>query len=497
MRNYIFYLISLFSLYACGQKEPYLVQEDDVVKLEDSYLQVATVADSLEVPWGMAYVDNKIMFTEIKGKVKLLDLSSGQIKTILSLDHVFHRTTPGLLGIAIQKKANDPFVLLVYTEKKGDNITANLVRYTYRQDTLINPVPLLSVKGGMGHNGSRVLIDEHDIIYWATGDAADNTQAQDSTTLSGKVLRLKMDGSVPADNPIAGSYVYAWGFRNIQGLTQDDTGKIFSAEHGDAIEDEVNLIRPLQNYGWPLIEGKHDTPAELRIADSSHRTEPIKAWTPVIAPAGLAYYNNATIPEWQNSLLLVTLKTQSLRVLKLSENNTAIASQKVYFSNRYGRLRDVLVVPNGDVYITTSNMDWNPQPGFPLQGDDRILRISKTQKQTNNFISEDPLAKPSEFNGELLYKNYCASCHKANGKGVAGNFPALKSAKILENQQAFLQVLLKGTDGKKASDGVQYSQRMASFSFLKDEELAQIINYVQVNFGVRDTVTAAEIKKQR
>src|SRR5690606_14734590 len=120
-----------------------------------------------------------------------------------------HRTTPGLLGIAIQKKKDNPYVLLVYTKKDGDDITANLIRYTYQGDTLINPLPLLSVKGGMGHNGSRVLIDQQDIIYWATGDAADNTQAQDSTTLSGKILRLKIDGSVPADNPIKGSYVYA------------------------------------------------------------------------------------------------------------------------------------------------------------------------------------------------------------------------------------------------------------------------------------------------
>ena len=497
MGKYIFYFISLILLSSCVEKEPYQIQQDDVLKLEDSYLQVSTVADSLDVPWGMAYLDDQIMFTEIKGKVKLLDLTSGQVKTLLSLDHVFHRTTPGLLGIAIQKKKDNPFVLLVYTTKKGDDVTANLVRYTYQGDSLINALPLLSVKGGMGHNGSRVLIDDQDIIYWATGDAADNTQAQDSTTLSGKILRLKMDGTVPADNPIKGSYVYAWGFRNIQGLTQDNTGKIFSAEHGDAIEDEVNLIKPLQNYGWPLIEGVHDTPLEMHIANSSRNVEPIKSWTPVIAPAGLAFYNHGSIPEWKNSLLLVTLKTQSLRVLNLSDDHTGIDEQKVYFSNRYGRLRDVMVAPNGDVYISTSNRDWNPQPGFPLAGDDRILRISRTQKIASEFVQEDPALQVGEFNGELLYKNYCSSCHKADGKGVAGNFPALKDAKILGDGEKFIQVLLKGTAGEKASDGQQYNQRMASFSFLKDEEIAHIVNYVQTNFGTRETITAAEIKKQR
>lgn len=145
---------------------------------------------------------------------------------------------------------------LLITRKKVDSaIVSSLVRYQYTGDTLINPKELLTVRGANGHNGSRLLIDKNNILYWATGDVANNKMAQDSTTLNGKVLRMTLDGSIPKDNPIPNSLVYAWGFRNIQGMAMNRLGNLFTAEHGDAIEDEINWVRPLHNYGWPLIEG--------------------------------------------------------------------------------------------------------------------------------------------------------------------------------------------------------------------------------------------------
>src|SRR5690606_11546764 len=117
-------------------------------------------------------------------------------------------------------------------------------------------------------------------------------------------------GSIPTDNPIPGSYVYAWGLRNIQGLTMTPEGDLYSAEYGDAIEDEVNWVRPLHNYGWPLIEGLHDTPEEEAVEGIERMSEPIRSWTPVIAPAGMAYYGSDAISQWKGSLLLVTLKSQ-------------------------------------------------------------------------------------------------------------------------------------------------------------------------------------------
>lgn len=214
------------------------------------------MAHGLKVPWGMDYVNNRVLFTEIEGNVKELDLETGKVKTLLQLHDVFTRTTPGLLDIAIEKtEKKNPFVFINYTKKVDSAIVSSLVRYQYTGDTLINPKELLTVRGANGHNGSRLLIDKNNILYWATGDVANNKMAQDSTTLNGKVLRMTLDGSIPKDNPIPNSLVYAWGFRNIQGMAMNRLGNLFTAEHGDAIEDEINWVRPLHNYGWPLIEG--------------------------------------------------------------------------------------------------------------------------------------------------------------------------------------------------------------------------------------------------
>lgn len=470
----------------------------DYVRLDGSFLEVATVADSLEVPWGMTFFDDKILFTEIKGNVKQLDLTTGQITTLLEISDVFTRTTPGLLDIVVQKGVGvAPYVVINYTAQEKDSIISKLVRYTYQKDTLINPVDLLNVKGARGHNGARLFLDDQNILYWATGDIADNTQAQDSTTLNGKILRMTLDGEIPSDNPISESYVYAWGFRNMQGLTMDHNGNIFTSEHGDAIEDEINLIKPLHNYGWPEIEGIHDTPEEIDIVNRSPRTEPIRSWTPVIAPAGLAYYGGENIPEWKNSLLLVTLKSQSLRVLHLNADNQEIDSEQIYFSKKYGRMRAVLVTPNNDIYLSTSNRDWNPQPGFPTATDDKIIRIRRTSNIPDNYLQEDLANSAKEHSGQQLYENFCASCHKENGLGVKGTFPPLETSERVRNNDAFIELLLKGSKGKETINGILYEQGMASFSFLKDEELAAIINYVKTEFSDGKQVNQNDIKQKR
>lgn len=472
----------------------------EYLKLQDSYVEISTVAQGLKVPWGMDYYNNKLLFTEIGGHVKELNLESGEIRNLLTLPDVYTRTTPGLMDISIQKKSSDdPYVFLSYTKKQDSTIVTSLMRYQYNGNELINAKEIMQIAGATGHNGCRLEIDKNNILWWATGDVADNKMAQDSTTLNGKVLRMNLDGSIPADNPIPNSLVYAWGFRNIQGMAFDDSGNLFTAEHGDAIEDEVNWVRPLKNYGWPLIEGMIDTDEEKAIHAKTTMTEPIKPWTPVIAPAGMAYYNNPAIPEWKNSLLLVTLKSQTFRVLHLGEDQHQIKNEQVYFSKHYGRMRAVLTMPNGDIYLSTSNQDWNPQPGFPKENDDRILRLRVTKEKPTSYLQEDVVAttKSDKINPALLYMNFCASCHKPNGKGLKNTFPPLLNSNRIKDIPSFTELLLHGTTAKKEINGVLYEQNMASYSFLKDEEMAAIINYVSKEFGNKQTTTAEEVAKLR
>ena len=143
-----------------------------------------------------------------------------------------------------------------------------------------------------------------------TGDAQQQPQAQNPASLNGKILRLNLDGTIPANNPTPGSPVYTLGHRNPQGLVQLPNGRIYSSEHGPNNDDEINQIEAGRNYGWPNVEGYCDLPAEATFCAANNVREPLTVWTPTIAPAGLTYYDHPAIPGWRGSLLLAVLKDQ-------------------------------------------------------------------------------------------------------------------------------------------------------------------------------------------
>lgn len=228
----------------------------------------------------------------------------------------------------------------------------------------------------------------------------------------------------------------------------------------------------------------------------------MKSWTPTIAPAGLDYYNASAIPEWKNSILLVTLKTQTLRVLSLNQAGDVILSEKIYLKNMFGRLRDICVSPVGDIYISTSNQDWNPAEGFPKQGDDRIIRLSKTQKKEKSGSSDLTTVSSTGRQaaaGATTYANYCASCHKHDGAGVTGVFPPLKqNPDVTGNKNKLISVLLNGMSGSLKVNGATYNQSMPAFDFLTDRELAEVLTYIRSSFdNSADEVTAEDIRKIR
>jgi aldose sugar dehydrogenase len=176
---------------------------------------------------------------------------------------------------------------------------------------------------------------------------------------------MNLDGSVPADNPIPGSPVWSWGHRNAQGLVFVGN-TLFSSEHGATTDDEINIIEKGRNYGWPEVEGFCDEADERSFCNGNNIKEPLKAWTPTVAFAGMDYYNADNIPEWKNCLLVTTLKNRRLYVMKLNEARDKIENVSEYFKDYFGRLRDVCVAPDGKVYIGTTN-----------GGGDQIIEISK------------------------------------------------------------------------------------------------------------------------
>jgi glucose/arabinose dehydrogenase len=193
----------------------------------------------------------------------------------------------------------------------------------------------------------------------STGECSQDMLAQDSSSLSGKYLRVNTNGTVPDDNPIPGSYIYTMGHRNSQGICTLPNGKVIISEHGPTTDDELQVLEPGKNYGWPLIHGFCDESFENAPCATGLYQEPIHTWTPTIATSDLVYYDNPAFPEWDQRILMTTLNGQRLVAMKLNAATTAVDDEDQYFFGQFGRLRDIAIGPNLELYIAT-NSGTNP-----------------------------------------------------------------------------------------------------------------------------------------
>lgn len=328
-------------------------------------LHTRVLNDNLNFPWEILWgPDDFIWFTEREGSVKRMDPKTGETILVATISEVASTTDfNGLLGMALHPDFSaNPYVYLVYNYfgANGDYLQ-KIVRYTYGGGSLSSPLVLVdNIVGKIGgdfiHNGSRLVIGPDMKLYATTGDANLRFELpQNTESLNGKVLRINLDGSIPEDNPY-GNAVWATGFRNSQGLVFG-LGRLYSAEHGETTNDEINIIERDRNYGWPYVEGFCDLPAEQTFCAANNVKEPIFAWTPTVAPSGTEFYNSSHIDQWKRSLLVTFLKDQKLRQIKLDATGTAVESVREYFVGEFGRLRDVAISPDGKVYISTDNGD--------------------------------------------------------------------------------------------------------------------------------------------
>jgi len=321
------------------------------------------IINTLNFPWEILWgPDDFIWFTEREGRVKRINPETGQVIDIATISEVASTTDfNGLLGMALHPQfETTPHVFLVYNyfDAEGDYME-KVVRYIYDGTTLISPVTIIDgivgkIGGDFIHNGSRLLIGPDMKLYVTTGDANLRFELpQNTTSLNGKVLRVNLDGTIPADNPF-GNAVWSIGHRNAQGLVFAN-GKLYSSEHGETTNDEINIIESARNYGWPFVEGFCDLPDEQTFCTANNVKEPIITWTPTIAPSGTDFYDHKLIPQWKRSLLVTTLKNRRLMELKLNNAGTAVNNVHEWFVNEFGRLRDIAISPGGKVYICTDN----------------------------------------------------------------------------------------------------------------------------------------------
>ncbi len=337
----------------------------------------SALASNLATVWELVWgPDDFIWMTERGGRISRVNPATGQVVPVLALADVTQTGESGLLGMAVTAATTPTmlpgtyWVFVVYNYTEQGTLKEKLVRYTYANGALANPLVLLgNITATTTHSGSRLLVLPDRTLLMTTGDAQLQPEAQNPASLNGKILRLNLDGTIPADNPTPGSRVYTLGHRNPQGLVQLPNGRIYSSEHGPSNDDEINKVEPGRNYGWPNVEGLCNLAAEATFCTANNVREPLTTWTPTIAPAGLAYYDHPAIPGWRGSLLLAVLKGSKLVQLPLDAAGLAIPTRTDFLAG-FGRLRAICVSPQGRVYVGTSNRDGR---GTPAATDDRIL----------------------------------------------------------------------------------------------------------------------------
>ena len=315
------------------------------------------VAQNLEVPWAIAFLpDNRMLVTERPGRVRIIDANGTAEQALAETINVDVESDGegGLLGITLHPNfSQNHFVYLYYTYKSQGNQTLNrVVRMKFENDKLTDEQIIVDkIPGAIYHNGGRIKFGPDCFLYITTGDARNSSQAQDKNSLAGKILRVTDEGKAAPGNPF-NNLVYSYGHRNPQGIAWDSTGVLWETEHGSTNTDELNVIEIGKNYGWPETRGDQTRAGMvLPVIQSGSQT-----W----APRGAAFLNG--------SIFFTGLRGSALYEYKIGE-------QKLieHFKNENGRLRDVVVGPDGMLYITTSNKDGR---GNINSGDDKIIRVN-------------------------------------------------------------------------------------------------------------------------
>lgn len=337
-----------------------ILKPQNLIRENKNVQDVRVIATGLDTPWGIVFLpDNSMLVTERQGTVRFID-SQGNLdpNPIATIEDVNEISEGGLLGIDIHPDfKNNNYVYFYYTySSEGNNTLNRVVRMAFKDKTLSDEqIVVDKIPGAPNHNGGRIKFGPDGRLYIGTGDAQEPSLAQNRDSLAGKILRVTDEGKVPADNPF-GNPVYSYGHRNVQGLAWNSNKDLWVTEHGPSANDELNSIRPGNNYGWPIIQGNQTQSALISPAATSGAEE---TW----APAGTAFIDN--------SLFFAGLRGQTLYEAVIE--NGKVADLKEHFNSAFGRLRDVIVGPDGLIYVTTSNKDGR---GIPAANDDRIIRIN-------------------------------------------------------------------------------------------------------------------------
>ncbi len=316
------------------------------------------------IPWGMAFVgQDRIIVTLRSGSVILFDLQLKKSTVLHGLPDIAVNGQGGLLDVAVGPNyVTEGWVYFTYVKTAA----TTLARAKIKGDHLANWEDLLisdSATDTSRHFGSRITFDDDGHVFFSIGDRGVRPNAQDLTNHAGSILRLTLDGDIPADNPFVGQpdkrgEIWSYGHRNPQGLFFDNKNKLlWSIEHGPRGGDEINLIKKGLNYGWPVVSHGKEYWGPISVGEGTEKPgmePPLKVYIPSIAPGSLLLYSADAFPDWRGNLFAGALKLQHLNRVRLSEANEVITEQRM-LEGLNERIRALVQSPEGWIYLSTDS----------------------------------------------------------------------------------------------------------------------------------------------
>lgn len=329
---------------------------------------VEQVAEGLGVPWGMAFLSpSELLITQRDGRIGLLDPKAGTLQNVEGGPVVFARGQGGLLDVAIAPGyLSGDWIYFTYSKNSNDRGVTTLARARKRDNQLVDWQDILITRSATGtsrHFGSRITFDGKGHLFFTIGDRGERPNGQDLSTHAGSVLRVMLDGSVPPDNPFvkdprALPEIWSYGHRNPQGIIYDrQRQRLWEIEHGPRGGDEINLILPGRNYGWPVISYGKEYWGPVQVGEGSEKAgmeQPVKVYIPSIAPGSLLLYSGKAFPGWQGNLFSGALKLTHLNRVTLDESGKAVAEERLLESLNE-RIRALIESPEGWIYFSTDS----------------------------------------------------------------------------------------------------------------------------------------------
>lgn len=331
---------------------------------------IETLTQGLEHPWSMAFLpDGRMLVTERPGRLRIIAADGKlQEQAVSGLPEIFATSQAGLFEVALDPEFSSNqriFISYSYGDRDANNTRLASARLVDNQLQDVKTIfTALPAKAGTAHYGGRIAFLPDNSLLLTLGDGFDyREEAQNLSNHLGKIIRINRDGSVPADNPFvdvkdAAPEIYSYGHRNVQGIIYvPQLKRIYSHEHGPRGGDELNLIKPGVNYGWPLITyGVDYNGAQISpYTELAGLEQPLLHWTPSVAPSGLMVYNGTRFKYWQGDFFASTLAEKSVRRIRMK--NGMLAGQEVLFEELDERIRAVYSAPDGYIYLLTDSSE--------------------------------------------------------------------------------------------------------------------------------------------